>query len=124
MVGKAEKENDITMDNERVKNVLVVGAGMMGHSIAQIFAGAAFDVVLVDVDERRLTSVSVVEALESRQLKGQCERAMRRQAKAFPKPSSLRFGRCARFFHTFTVTDGLIESDWTRNGLSINIGTT
>ena len=52
MVGKAEKENDITMDKERVKNVLVVGAGIMGHSIAQVFASAAFDVALVDVDEK------------------------------------------------------------------------
>jgi len=54
MVGKAEKENDITMDKKVVRNILVVGAGMMGNSIAQVFASAAFDVALVDVDEKAL----------------------------------------------------------------------
>ena len=54
MVGKAEKEDDITMDKEKVKNVLVVGAGIMGNSIAQVFASAGFDVILVDVDEKAL----------------------------------------------------------------------
>jgi len=42
------------VDKERAKNVLVVGAGMMGNSIAQVFASAGFDVVLVDVDEKAL----------------------------------------------------------------------
>jgi 3-hydroxybutyryl-CoA dehydrogenase len=37
------------MDSSRVKSVLVVGAGVMGHSIAQVFAQADIEVRLVDV---------------------------------------------------------------------------
>jgi len=37
-----------------VRNVVVVGAGVMGHSIAQVFAGAGIDVMLVDLDEKVL----------------------------------------------------------------------
>jgi len=54
MVEKTEKETEITMDKERTKNVLVVGGGIMGNSIAQVFASAGFDVSLVDVDEKAL----------------------------------------------------------------------
>jgi 3-hydroxybutyryl-CoA dehydrogenase len=41
-------------DAKSVKNVLVVGSGVMGHSIAQVFASADLDVALVDVDEKAL----------------------------------------------------------------------
>jgi 3-hydroxybutyryl-CoA dehydrogenase len=41
-------------DANRAKKVLVVGSGVMGHSIAQIFASADLDVALVDVDEKML----------------------------------------------------------------------
>jgi len=41
-------------DAKSVKNVLVVGSGVMGHSIAQVFASADLDVALVDVDEKVL----------------------------------------------------------------------
>jgi 3-hydroxybutyryl-CoA dehydrogenase len=41
-------------DAKNVKNVLVVGSGVMGHSIAQVFAIADLDVALVDVDEKAL----------------------------------------------------------------------
>lgn len=42
------------MDAEDVKRVVVVGAGTMGHSIAQVFAQAGIEVGLVDVDEKCL----------------------------------------------------------------------
>lgn len=42
------------MDKKSVKTVLVVGAGVMGHSIALIFAGADIAVRLVDVDQKAL----------------------------------------------------------------------
>jgi 3-hydroxybutyryl-CoA dehydrogenase len=49
------------MDPKDVKRVLVVGAGTMGHSIAQVFAQAGVEVVLVDLNaailERALRSV-------------------------------------------------------------------
>ncbi len=43
------------MDYESVKRVAIVGAGTMGHSIAQVFATADIDVHLVDADEEILT---------------------------------------------------------------------
>lgn len=42
------------MDANTVKNVLVVGSGVMGNSIAQVFASAGINVVLVDVAEEVL----------------------------------------------------------------------
>ena len=42
------------MDPYNVKTALVVGAGVMGHSIAQVFAQAGIEVNLVDLDERTL----------------------------------------------------------------------
>ena len=43
------------MNPRRLRTVLVVGAGVMGHSIAQVFAQAGIGVNLVDLDEGRLT---------------------------------------------------------------------
>jgi 3-hydroxybutyryl-CoA dehydrogenase len=43
------------MSPRRLRTVLVVGAGVMGHSIAQVFAQAHIDVNLVDLDEGKLT---------------------------------------------------------------------
>ncbi len=37
-----------------VNRVLVAGAGVMGHSIAQVFAQAGIEVALVDIDEKAL----------------------------------------------------------------------
>lgn len=51
---KAEKEQERLMDANTVKNVLVVGSGVMGNSIAQVFASAGINVVLVDVAEEVL----------------------------------------------------------------------
>lgn len=42
------------MNAETIKRVLVVGAGVMGTSIAQVFATGNIDVTLVDVDEKAL----------------------------------------------------------------------
>lgn len=39
---------------EQVKSAAVVGAGVMGHSIAQVFAQAGIEVGLVDLDEKVL----------------------------------------------------------------------
>jgi 3-hydroxybutyryl-CoA dehydrogenase len=39
---------------DEVKKAVVAGAGVMGHSIAQVFAQAGIDVALVDVDEKSL----------------------------------------------------------------------
>jgi 3-hydroxybutyryl-CoA dehydrogenase len=42
------------MEQKVINKVLVVGAGVMGHSISQVFAGAGFAVGLVDVDQKVL----------------------------------------------------------------------
>lgn len=42
------------MDPENIRNALVVGAGVMGHSIAQAFAQAGIDVNLVDLEKKAL----------------------------------------------------------------------
>jgi 3-hydroxyacyl-CoA dehydrogenase len=43
------------MNANTVKKVLVVGSGVMGSSIAQVFGTANIDVVLVDVDQKILS---------------------------------------------------------------------
>ena len=43
------------MDIHGIKRALVVGAGVMGHAIAQVFAQAGIYVDLVDVNEKALT---------------------------------------------------------------------
>ncbi len=42
------------MDAKDVKKVLVVGAGVMGHSIAQVFATGGIEVALVDLNKKVL----------------------------------------------------------------------
>lgn len=42
------------MDPQSVKSAVVVGAGVMGHSIAQVFAQSGIEVGLVDLDEKIL----------------------------------------------------------------------
>ena len=42
------------MHTDSIKNVMVVGAGVMGHGIAQVFAGAGYAVGLVDRDSKVL----------------------------------------------------------------------
>lgn len=51
------------MNADRVKRVLVIGSGVMGSSIAQVFATGDIDVTLVDVDEKALTrAMGVIES--------------------------------------------------------------
>ena len=42
------------MDSIEIKLVMVIGAGTMGHSIAQVYAQAGFEVYLVDIDQKKL----------------------------------------------------------------------
>jgi 3-hydroxybutyryl-CoA dehydrogenase len=42
------------MDERSIKKVAVVGAGVMGHSIAQVYAAGGFEVTLMDVSEAGL----------------------------------------------------------------------
>jgi 3-hydroxybutyryl-CoA dehydrogenase len=42
------------MDPKDIKKTVVVGAGVMGHSIAQVFAQAGIEVHLVDLNEKAL----------------------------------------------------------------------
>jgi 3-hydroxybutyryl-CoA dehydrogenase len=53
-----------TMKNaESVKRILVVGSGLMGSSIAQVFATAGLEVRLVDVEEKALArAMGLIEA--------------------------------------------------------------
>ncbi len=48
------------MEAGNVGTVLVVGAGVMGHSIAQVFAQAGIEVDLVDLNERALTRATTL----------------------------------------------------------------
>jgi 3-hydroxybutyryl-CoA dehydrogenase len=41
--------------SDKNKKILIVGAGIMGHGIAQCFATAGFNVALVDIDQKYLT---------------------------------------------------------------------
>jgi 3-hydroxybutyryl-CoA dehydrogenase len=51
------------MDIQNVETVLIIGSGVMGHSIAQIFATAEMDVNLVDVDQKVLgRAMSLIES--------------------------------------------------------------
>lgn len=43
------------MERGEIKNVSVIGSGMMGHGIAQVFAGRNYDVTLLDVQEDLLS---------------------------------------------------------------------
>jgi 3-hydroxybutyryl-CoA dehydrogenase len=51
------------MDANDVRKALVVGSGLMGHSIGQVFASADIDVTLMDVDEKVLHhAMSLIES--------------------------------------------------------------
>jgi 3-hydroxybutyryl-CoA dehydrogenase len=48
---------------DSVKKVLIVGSGVMGSSIAQVFAAADIEVALIDVDEKALArAMGLIEA--------------------------------------------------------------
>ncbi|MFX1446341.1 MAG: 3-hydroxyacyl-CoA dehydrogenase NAD-binding domain-containing protein, partial [Promethearchaeota archaeon] len=42
------------MNINEIKQVMVIGAGTMGHSIAQVYAQSGFDVDLVDLKQEML----------------------------------------------------------------------
>ncbi len=42
------------MEINKIKNVMVVGAGTMGHAIAQVYAQHGFNVFLIDLDQKKL----------------------------------------------------------------------
>ena len=42
------------MGSEKIERIAVLGAGVMGHSIAQIAAGAGYDVTIRDIDQKFL----------------------------------------------------------------------
>ena len=43
------------MERRAIKNISVIGSGMMGHGIAQVFAGRNYNVTLLDVQEELLS---------------------------------------------------------------------
>ena len=45
------------MTTPTIKNISVIGPGMMGHAIAQEFAAAGYDVILCGRSEERLKQV-------------------------------------------------------------------
>jgi enoyl-CoA hydratase/3-hydroxyacyl-CoA dehydrogenase len=44
----------MVMNIDWIKNVLVIGAGTMGHSLAMVFAQGGYEVDLVDIKEDNL----------------------------------------------------------------------
>ncbi len=52
----------MTLPEERpdsINNIVVIGAGLMGHGIAQEFASAGFSVYLHDITEEQLTTACI-----------------------------------------------------------------
>ena len=43
------------MDRREIKNISIIGSGMMGHGIAQVFAAQNYNVVLLDVQQELLS---------------------------------------------------------------------
>jgi len=63
------------VDISKIRNITVVGAGVMGYGIAQVALMAGFNVVLVDVKENIVNSglVKIEEGLKKAQIKGKLE---------------------------------------------------
>jgi enoyl-CoA hydratase/3-hydroxyacyl-CoA dehydrogenase len=63
------------VDISRVKNITVVGAGVMGYGIAQVALMAGFNVILVDVKENIVNNglAKIEEGLKKAQIKGKLE---------------------------------------------------
>jgi 3-hydroxybutyryl-CoA dehydrogenase len=49
-------ESEVSMKLSQIRKVAVIGAGIMGHGFAQIFAQKGFSVFLYDIDEKILNS--------------------------------------------------------------------
>ena len=43
------------MEINNIRNVLIVGAGTMGHAIAQVYAQYGYNVFLIDLDQIKLS---------------------------------------------------------------------
>jgi len=63
------------MDISKVKNITVVGAGVMGYGIAQVALMAGFNVILVDIKENIVNNglAKIEEGLKKAQIKGKLE---------------------------------------------------
>jgi len=63
------------VDISNVKNITVIGAGVMGYGIAQVALMAGFNVILVDVKENIVNSglVKIEEGLKKAQIKDKLE---------------------------------------------------
>jgi len=46
--------NIVVMSVENIRKVAIVGGGVMGHGIAQVFAQRGYDVALYDIDDNVL----------------------------------------------------------------------
>ena len=53
-IGGISARRVAVMESSNVRTVLVVGTGVMGHSIAQVFAQAGIEVDLTDLNEQAL----------------------------------------------------------------------
>jgi 3-hydroxybutyryl-CoA dehydrogenase len=51
-----ESSQSSNVDDDRINNVAIIGAGIMGQGIAQTVAGMGLEVILVEVDAEKLES--------------------------------------------------------------------
>ena len=60
------------VDKSKIKNITVVGAGMMGHGIAQVSLMAGYNVTLIDINEKFVNSgvSKIQEGLRKAEAKG------------------------------------------------------
>ena len=56
------------MGTDRIRRILVVGAGTMGHSLAQTFAHGGYQVALVDINGEKLERATSLIASNLRSL--------------------------------------------------------
>ncbi len=63
------------VDISKIKNITVVGAGVMGYGIAQVALMAGFNVTLVDIEEKIVNKslTKIKEGLKKAQIKGKLE---------------------------------------------------
>ena len=63
------------VDISKIKNITVVGAGVMGYGIAQVALMAGFNVTLVDIEEKIVNKslTKIEEGLKKAQIKGKLE---------------------------------------------------
>jgi len=66
------------VDISEIKNITVVGAGVMGYGIAQVALMAGYNVILVDVKDNIVTNgfTKIEEGLKKAQIKGKLEEGM------------------------------------------------